>query len=218
MADSDNSRSLPIVTRRRLLSASAAWLTLQVGTADAAPVGNDREQGINADPVLALWQGWTTAYAEMERLCRMQQQLESQMMKAIGFPFVEILAEDGEHSVMAFSIEEIDYQLGGRPELEAAKATLTERQIAWYALGEQLGYDHAKRAEEEACVRQNGLAVALWAEPARSIAGATAKLHAILSVGQGAHDEFPWPQIRAVIVDLVTIGHVHCAPERFPRI
>ncbi|NTG41675.1 hypothetical protein [Rhizobium rhizogenes] len=221
MADSDNSRSLPIVTRRRLLSASAAWLTLQVGTADAALLGNDREQGMNADPVLALWQGWTTAYSEMEHLCRVQQRLESQMMKTVGFPSVEIVAGDGEHSVMAFSMEEIDYQLGGRPEFEAAKAQakaiLTERQTAWDALGEHLGYNHAKRGEEAACARQNGLAIALWTEPARSIAGATAKLHAILSVGQGSHDEFPWPQIRAVITDLLTMGDVHSVPELFPK-
>lgn len=135
----------------------------------------------------------------------------SRLVAAVGFPCVDLVAPDQEHPVPAFTIEEIDRRLGDGPESAGArvqaKAVLAERQKAWEALDERLGYSRAKEAEAEAFTVQEELATALWAEPARSIAGAAAKLHAILSMGEaGRRDEFPWPQIRAVLTDIVGVG------------
>ncbi|MGK6312600.1 hypothetical protein [Neorhizobium sp. DT-125] len=122
MADSDNSRTLPTVTRRRLLSTLAVWLAAQTSSADqerieeGAGIGDD-------DQVLALWQQWMAAHGEVERLCEAQQRLESQMMRHVGFPDVEIALTDHEAPVPAFSMEEIDLLLGDGPERDEIRAT-----------------------------------------------------------------------------------------------
>ncbi|RCW19800.1 hypothetical protein DFR48_1185 [Ciceribacter lividus] len=129
MADSDNSRTLPAVTRRRLLSASAAWLAAQMRSAEATLAGDATD---NSDPVLFLWRQWMTAHDEAERLCELQQRLESRMISEIGFPRVVVTGGDREDPVSAFSMDEIDELLGDRPERaearEQARAALAEQQ------------------------------------------------------------------------------------------
>lgn len=109
--------------------------------------------------------------------------------------------------VAAFTIEEIDRWLGDGPEKVGAKirakALLAERQAvaAWDELDERVGYSRVKHAEEEAFAIQDERITAIFAQSAHSVAGATAKLHAVVAMGEedGAGDRFPWPQIRAVM-------------------
>ncbi|NKN37418.1 hypothetical protein HFC70_13755 [Agrobacterium sp. a22-2] len=210
MADSDNSRSLPVVTRRRLLSTSAAWLAVQVGNVNAAVhFENDRPEG--GDPTLLLWQEWKAAHDKVEKFCRRQQRLETALIATVGFPHVDIAAPGQDCVVAAFTIAEIDRVFGDAPEHAAAKvqakAVLAEGQAAWDALDERVGYSRAKQAEEEAFVMRVERLNDLFALPVRSVAGATAKLHAIVAMGEeDPCDEFPWPQIRAVMADLVSLG------------
>lgn len=210
MADSDNSRTLPVVTRRRLLSASATWLTGQVGCVDE---GRHFVYGRSdrVDPALILWQGWWAAHEQVEKLCRRQQRLETALIAAVGFPHVDIALPDQDCGVAAFSVEEIDRRFGDVPaDAEAkmrAQAVLADRQAAWDALDEQLGYSRAKQAEEDAFALRAERLNDLLASPAYSVAGVAAKLHAILAMGEdGPVDEFPWPQIRAAMTDLLNLG------------
>jgi hypothetical protein len=88
-----------------------------------------------------------------------------------------------------------------------AKAVLIVRQAAWDALDERLGYSRARQAEEEAFELQRERLNDVFANPARSISGVAAKLHAVLAMGGGGPgDEFPWPQIRAAMTDLLSLG------------
>ncbi len=211
MADSDNSRTLPVVTRRRLLSTSAGWLTAQV--ADVSATDHSAADGLDGgDPALMLWQKWRAAHEQVGKFCRKQQRLETALIDALGFPHVDITLLDQDCVVAAFTMEEIDRHFGDAPEsAEAkmqAKAVLAERQAVWDALDERVGYSHAKRAEEEAfAIRAERLAV-LFMQPAHSVAGAAAKLHALVAMAEedGSRDEFPWPQIRALLTDLVGPG------------
>ncbi|WP_024896556.1 hypothetical protein [Brucella rhizosphaerae] len=214
MADSDNSRTLPVVTRRRLLSASATWLAGQVGGVDDGPhfVHGRSDRG---DPALMSWQEWWVAHEQVEKLCQRQQRLETALIEAVGFPHVDIALPDQDCVVTAFSMEEIDRRFCDLPEdAEAkmcAKAVLAERQAAWDALDERLGYSRAKRAEEEAFAVQTERLNDLFANPARSVAGVAAKLHAVLAMGEDSPgDEFPWPQIRAAMADLLNLS---CGPS-----
>jgi hypothetical protein len=210
MADSDNSRSLPVVTRRRLLSTSAAWLAAKGVDVNAAlHPKNDQLDG--GDPALMLWQEWREAYHQVEKFCRRQQRLETALIAAVGFPHVVIASPGQDRMVSVFTIEEIDRRFGDALEsIEAkmrAKAVLAERQAAWHELDEQFGYSRAKQAEEEAFAMRDERLNDLFAQPAHSVAGAAAKLHAVLAMGgDGPGDEFPWPHIRAVMTDLLTLG------------
>ncbi|UJW73540.1 hypothetical protein [Rhizobium sp. SL42] len=206
MADSDNSRTLPVVTRRRLLSTSAAWLAAQVGDVDAELYSED-DQPDGGDPALLLWQEWWAAHEQFERFCRKQQRLETALIAAVGFPHVDIALPDQECVVAAFTMEEIDRRFGDASEnAEAkmqAKATLAEQQAAWDELDDRMGYSRAKQAEEKASVLRGERLNDLFALPARSVAGAAAKLNAVLAMAEedGPCDELPWPQFRAVLSD-----------------
>jgi hypothetical protein len=211
MADSDNSRTLPVVTRRRLLSTSATWLAVQVANVDAAlHPETDRPDG--GDPTLMLWQEWRVAHDQVEKFCRKQQRLETAMIAAVGFPNVDIALPNQKCVVAAYSMEEIDHRFGDAPEtVDAkmhAKAVLAERQATWDELDERLGYSRAKQAEEEAFALRAERLNDLFARPTRSIAGAVAKLHAVVAMAEedGSREEFPWPQIRAVMADLISLS------------
>lgn len=210
MADSDNSRTLPLVTRRRLLSTSTAWLTAQVADASATDhSANGRLDG--GDPALMLWQEWRAAHYQVEKFCRRQQRLETALLEAVGFPQVDIALPDQKCVVAAFTIEEIDRRVGYAPEnaqaKRTAKAALAERQAAWDALDERIGYTRSKQAEEAAFMLRAERLNDLFAQPAQSIGGVAAKLHAVLAMGEDSPgDEFPWPQIRAVMTDLLIFG------------
>lgn len=208
MADSDNSRTLPVVTRRRLLSTSATWLAAQVGGVNAGLHSNHGHSD-PSDPTLILWQEWSAAHEQVEKFCRRQQRLETALIAAVGFPQVDIAVPDQECVVAAFSMEEIDHRFGDAPEngdaKMRAKAILAMRQAAWDALDERMGYSCAKRAEEQAFAMRGERLNDLLSRPASSVAGAAAKLHAILVVGEEdvVGEEFPWPYIRAVLADLI---------------
>ncbi|WHS91314.1 hypothetical protein VPK21_002112 (plasmid) [Sinorhizobium kummerowiae] len=68
-------------------------------------------------------------------------------------------------------------------------------------------YEKALEAEDRACTAEDHAAEALWRTPARSVAGATAKLHALGTNWQpsSTSEEEPWSQIRSVIADLLKI-------------
>lgn len=210
MADSDNSRTLPAVTRRRLLSTSAAWLTAQAGNVNAALRPKySRVDGV--DLTLTLWQEWRTAHEQVEKFCRRQQRLETALIAAVGFPHVDIAAPDQHRAVAAFTMEEIDHQFGDASENAAAKmqakAALAEQQAAWDELDERMGYSRAKQVEENAFAMREERLNDLFSQPARSVVGVAAKLHAVLAMGQDSSgDEFPWSQIRAAMTDLIGLG------------
>jgi len=142
MADSDNSRTLPVVTRRGLLSTLATWLTGQVGGVNE---GLDFVYGRSdrVDPALILWQEWWASHEKVEKLCQRQQRLETALIEAVGFPHVDIALPHQDCVATAFSMEEIDRRFCDLPEdAEAkmrAKAVLAERQAALGRAGRAAG-------------------------------------------------------------------------------
>ncbi|MDW9483643.1 hypothetical protein GOB57_34075 [Sinorhizobium meliloti] len=86
-------------------------------------------------------------------------------------------------------------------------------------------YNEALEAEDRASAAEDHAAEALWRTPARSVAGATAKLHALGTKWQpsSTSEEEPWLQIRSVIADLLKIDTGSVAsrlsmPERQPEL
>ncbi len=148
MADSDNSRSLPVVTRRRLLSTSAIWLAAEVGDVDAA-LHSENGWPDGGDPTLMLWREWRAVHDQVEKFCRRQQRLETALIAAVGFPQVDIAVPGQDCVVAAFTMTDIGRIFGDASEnTEAkllAKAKFAERQVAWDALDERMGYSRASR-------------------------------------------------------------------------
>ncbi|RCW23321.1 hypothetical protein DFR48_107193 [Ciceribacter lividus] len=208
MADSDNSTTLPFVTRRKVL----AGTSIAIGAWGSGAFAGDKVTGeASPDPVLTVWRQWQDAHRLTERLCREQQRLERQLVETVGFPFAVIRLSDGE-PVAAYSREAIREVLRLAPEEAAAcanaEAEFAARESQWDRADRDIGYSATVRAEREAADRASDLLDAMAATPATSVAGIAAKLDAVLREGKVLEDgsEFPWPQVRSALDDLARIG------------
>lgn len=208
MADSDHSRTLPHVTRRTLLAIAAGSLIARVTKANpAVPATGDA----TLDPALSLWRDWTDAHQKACRLGRRQQALERELVSIAGFPTVELRIPGRPEPISASTDADIDRWLGSGDDLAMARASartaLAILRREWDEADERIGYSRIRQEEDDAAEDAEQIAETLWDCPARSMAGAAGKLHATLVIGETSEDceEFPWPQIRSVLVDLVRL-------------
>ncbi|MER9242354.1 hypothetical protein [Mesorhizobium sp. M0633] len=210
MTDSDNITSLPFVTRSRVRAgtvvATTAW-TFE-GNASAGDAGRTN---VPSDPALALRREWERVHKQTERLCRRQQRLETRLVESVGFPCVTVRPGEGEQ-VTVHSIEMLNEVLGKAPDMAAlrdkAEADFAAHQARWDAAAEETGYTAAFRAEREASEKMQDLLQAFSTTPATTLAGVAGKLDAVLREGEAWEEcsEFPWPQIRSALNDLVRIA------------
>ncbi len=118
MADSDNSTTLPFVTRRTVLAGTAVTLgPWGSGAFTKSTIAGEAP----SDPVVTLWHQWQDAHRLTEKLCRRQQRLERRLAETVGFPRAVIPFADGER-VTAFSLEAIHDALRLAPEQTAPSA------------------------------------------------------------------------------------------------
>jgi hypothetical protein len=218
MADSDNSMTLPFVTRRRVLAGGMITSTALV-LEKSALAGNAVATNMPPDPALALWREWDAAHNLNEQLCLRQQRLETRLVESVGFPCVTIrLPEAGE--VTVHSIEALNEVLGKDPDMavlrEKAEADFAAHQARWDAAAEETGYTAALRGEREAGDRAQDLLEAFSTTSATTLAGVAGKFDAVLREGEAWEEcsEFPWPQIRSALSDLVRIAE-QMVPEQF---
>ncbi|MER8370148.1 hypothetical protein [Mesorhizobium sp. M1378] len=210
MADSDNTTTLPFVTRRRVLAgtvvASTVWILKR-----SASAGDAGRTNLSSDPALGLWREWEEAHKLTDRLCRRQQRLETALVESVGFPHVTVRLAKGEE-VTVHSVEALKNVLGKEPDAAAlrkkAKADFAAHQARWNAAAEGTGYTGALRAEREAGERVQDLLQKFSTTAATTLAGVAGKLDAVLREGESLEDssEFPWPQIRSALSDLVHIA------------
>lgn len=208
MVDSDNTTTLPYVTRRKMLSGTA----IAMGAWGSGAFAFDMVTGeASSDPVLTLWRQWQDAHHLTERLCRRQQALERQLIRTVGFPLSLIRLSDGE-PVAVYSREAIHDVLRLAPEeagaCAEAEVEFEAHKLRWDRADRDIGYSATMQAERDSADRASDLLDAMAAMPATSLAGVAAKLDAVLREGNIWEDgsEFPWPHIRSVLDDLARIA------------
>ncbi|WP_352827860.1 hypothetical protein, partial [Mesorhizobium sp. M0494] len=208
-SDSDNTTTLSFVTRRRVLAAGMITSTAFVVEKNAF-AGSPTAPSMPPDPALALRREWQKAHKLTNRLCRRQQRLETRLVESIGFPCVTVRLAEGKQ-VTVHSIEGLNEVLGNGPDTaalrEKAETEFAAHQARWDAAAEKTGYIAALRAEREAGERTTDLLEAFSTTPATTLAGVAGKLDAVLREGEAGEEcsEFPWPQIRSALSDLVRI-------------
>ncbi|MES0158142.1 hypothetical protein NKJ81_32200 [Mesorhizobium sp. M0018] len=122
-----------------------------------------------------------------------------------------VRVSEGE-DVTVHSIEALNEFLGTRPDMaalrEAAEAHFAAHQARWDAAAEEIGYNTVFRAEREAGDWAQDLLEAFSTIAATTLAGVAGKLDAVLREGEAWEEcsEFPWPQIRSALNDLVRFG------------
>jgi len=166
MADSDNSRTLSMVTQGDLHSFVSASFPTHPGLAARLTGPLDIQ---NDDLAFAIWEQWCAARHRLIESCVRQQGLEKRLFEMVGTP--------------------------------------SDASEAWKAADQEIGYSAAVREEERAAAMEDEMAERLWDTPAESIVGASLKLDAMLARWQpsASSDEYPWPQLRSVIADLLKI-------------
>ena len=203
MVDSENSRTLPRITRRNVQSGAATYLMTQ------APIPNAQSP---LQPILGRWRDWNAEYRRALGLGRQQQRLETQLLKEVGeFPMVSLTPESEDDIRTAYSDEEIDHQFPGPGNAgirKQAKTELARLRRAWDAADENLGYSRVKQAEADAHERAEMLAGIALRTPSPTIVGVVAKLHITLTTGEDPHGDARAPQagILSALVDLLRIA------------
>ncbi|MER8395851.1 hypothetical protein NKH10_29015 [Mesorhizobium sp. M1340] len=176
---------------------------------------------LRPDPALGLWREWQKTHKELKRLCRKQQRLETRLVESIGFPFVTVRLSAGEE-VKVRSLGALDDVLGNGPDTaglrEKAETDFALHQARWDAAADETGYTAALAAEREAGDQTRDFLEAFATTPATTLAGVAGKLDAVLREGEAWEEcsEFPWPQIRSALCDLVRITEGFDA-DRVPR-
>ncbi|MDL2409571.1 hypothetical protein PY650_28875 [Rhizobium calliandrae] len=209
MADSEISRVLPAFSNRNMLSKVAQFLKNNLPSAvlSAPSAAIPTRRG---DPALSVWSEWYLAHGNATRLGRIQARLETKLFSKVPSLRLELSVGGREQTVTVRTEEEIERLLVGEDLAIVranAKAELSARRAVWQAADEKLGFSAAKDAEGKAMELDDDIAERLWDTRALTLAGVIGKLHAMLAKGQPSHEseEFPWPQIRSVVEDLISI-------------
>ena len=174
-----------------------------------------REQEANLPPpgptpAAELWQKWLLFHQQRERITRLQQKLEGQVLAAAGsFPVVTVVIPDREQPVSVNSFAEIERL---KPQLSAgqlteARSTLRRRRKKWKDADKKLGFSAALAFERDLASQEGMLARVLWMAEPNSLAEVIAKLHCLIAMQDPGmrHKEAPWPQLRTILGDLVHI-------------
>jgi hypothetical protein len=208
MVDSDNTTTLPFVTRGRKDGTAAA-----AGERISGAVQESGEGGVEPDPALALTRAWIEAHGRTLALCRRQQKLETQLVDSVGFPSATVALPDGDAFTVS-SLEDLADFVGDKPVDEItrtrAAAELADRWARWRARDIELGYSATKEAEQCAAEAEQRLLDELPGTAASTIFGVIGKLAVILRECEGNCDAsgFPLPHVRSTLVDLARItGH-----------
>lgn len=202
MVDADNSTSLPCLSRRKLLTGTAAAPLIKI--ARSSP----EESARTADPLPPLWQQWLRLHARALSLCHRWQDLETHLMRTIGVPQVVIPLPDNAAGLRAFSHAEIDRALSNvssSPEVATAlHDEFANQQARWNAEAMRLGFNEVKRQEDEAWRQEAEACAAIFHAPATSLSGIEIKIALIIELcSTGSVDpEFPSPQLLSTLSDV----------------
>jgi len=219
MADFENSRFLPTVTRRNLIvgvlmTASDLISTPQIrqGPNPTAP------PPIPDDVALAIGREWAAAHRQYAELFHLRYDLSKEIARLAPIQDVEICV--GDAVFFASTKDDIDELLRGRLEMaetqRQALTNLAALDAAWNDADDRIGYsrtiDNVKQASD-LCSRRAAL---LRDTPAMSIAGAAAKLRCFIEMNTQItpwskhlhpelrllHEEPSFPDLRSILADL----------------
>lgn len=226
MADFENSRILPIITRRTLLAGTTISMAAVAGTQTFANTRVAPAMQAEDDRAVSGWHEWKHAHDLYIVTHRTFLDLENELYRTTPLPLVEIeraALQTGHFSIR--SNQDIDHYASNwiapedRPSIEVQLASM---QSIWNRFAAHAGYRRAERAEKQAWARRHRLAVSLAYTPALTLLGATAKLHSILEMKMPVNRRHPkWepgdpefrksfvaPEMDLLLADLERIGRI----------
>lgn len=210
MADSENSTTMPQFAPGNLLQSIEPLkeAVLRDASSRLTLLKADLSDRRGSDPVVSRWRQWNILHARSTELCRLQQGLETKLLRKIrSLP-------KAEQERISFRIfHSIDQIRGHRawPEVaDVQEYAITEPQEAqndWSEACDERDYQKAYRNHLKALDAEWELSEALFNAPAKTIAGIIAKLHCVLEMRDphGVEDGEPWPLLRSILFDLLRV-------------
>ena len=201
MVDSENSTSLPSVSRRNILGCAVAVPAVRAARLTIEPPEP-------YDPVLPLWCEWQRLHAYALELCHRWQEMETRLVQTVGFPQVFIPSTDGSRGICAQSHSDIDQAVAAGDCLQevgaALHSELTVRRARWDADAETLGFDEANRQELAAWREEEEAARAIFRTKAVTLVGVEIKLALMIQLCAtfSGDPDFPLPQLRSTLDDV----------------
>jgi hypothetical protein len=189
-----------LVSRRDLLiTASNATLLSGLDVAGNSPC---------ADPIMPLWGEWERLHARALCLCEHCQEIESRLVRAVGFPQVFIPSANDTQNICAQSHSEIDRAVAAGDCSQdhgiALHGELAARRARWDGEAKALGFDEANREELEAWRKEEEAVRAVFRTRAATLAGVEIKLALMIQLCAtfAVDPEFPMPQLRSTLADV----------------
>lgn len=211
MADSENSRTLSAITCRNPLQTTEWFLARNVVEQECWIPGI-------RDIVFIRWNAGMLAFRDLGQRGREQQEPETRLFAFVPTIRAEIQLPD-HGGVAVASINEIQNKIRGGSFLNvranSAVELLSKRQRPDSA-NVSVAYNRAERAESKGSITEGRLAAELSEAPAMLTAAASAKLPCILKRGapRSHRKDFPWPQLSAMLVNLLGMNGVFSLPGR----
>lgn len=210
MADSENSTTMPQFTSENLLKSiePVRGAVLRDAAERLTASNADLRGRSGVDPVVSYWRRWRVTHARSNELCRLQQGLETKLLKKISsLPQAE---QERVSSRIFHSIDQIRGHDAGSEVADVQEYAITELQeakINWHEVNDELDYRSAYRDHLQILDREFELAEALFNAPAKTLVGIVAKLHCILEMRDplGVEEGEPWPLLRSILFDLLRV-------------
>ncbi|WP_337270733.1 hypothetical protein [Oryzifoliimicrobium ureilyticus] len=222
MADSENSRTLPaisrrkekrehgkrkdlppIIDRRNLLPVAARLLSTL-----SAEIPQRTESG--PTPVREMWPRWYDYHQQHMRVIRLREKLQARLLEeASDLPVVTLPNIGGDGVVEAYSFADLNRmasQLDAR-HLSQARTELRRRRRRWKEADRRLGYSVIVAQEQELAERAGISGRVMRTTRTSSPIEVTAKLHCLIVM----HDPrlklkaAPWPELRTMLKDLLLL-------------
>lgn len=168
--------------------------------------------GASDNSIECLGEEWQLLRERANALCSRWQKIETQLVRTIGFPHVVISSSDRSNGICARSHYEIDEALATNGNFDerrraALHSDFAHHQARWDAEAGRLGFEEIKLQEDEAWSREAEASEAIFRVRATSLAGIEIKIALIVELcSTGADDpEFPWPQLRSTLADVMRL-------------
>lgn len=222
MADSENNRTLPAITRkkynprgcpaeklpriidrRNLLSVAARLLSSRVVETD----GQRRAPG--PTPVRELWPQWYALYQRQMRACHFRKKLEAEMLNNPACVPVALQINGADQPVVVHSfadIQRLSFQLDAE-QITQARAELRQRRRSWKNADRRLGYSAAVALEQDLAQEAGIMGRVMGISTPSSLIEVTAKLHWLIVTQDPALKlkDTPWPELRTMLKDLILL-------------
>ncbi|WP_291156921.1 hypothetical protein [Ensifer sp. SSB1] len=221
MADSETSRTLPAIERRKVAAENGGTGSLPqiIDRRNLLPVAarvlgarfaesDGQRKASGPTTVSEMWPRWYAFHLQRMRAAHLKQGLEREMLEqAGGLPVAELQTVDGPLMTRSFAeINRVTSRLNAE-QLSCARAELRHRRKQWKEADKRLGYSAAVTRDHELAEQAGIYGRVMGITRPFSLIEVTAKLHCLIVMHDPGlkREGAPWPDLRTLLKELIRL-------------